>query len=388
MRSSAAHAVLPGVSSARVAATGDIVYVKDGRLFASRFDRGAFAVRGQPVTLADSIAPAPFPLELSQSGTLLTRMGGAATPAAYEMVWVDRAGRVTPIDTAWRFQPSSFANDHGWSLSPDGSRLAIGLLTDAGEDIWVKQLPRGPLSRVSYDPAADVRPHWTPDGRGVTCFSPRAVQGIYEHRADGAGKDSLLLRGTIVEAVLSRDGAWLVFRDGALGSVRGNRDIKGLRLGRDTTRVPVIVTPFDEEAIALSPDSRWIAYQSDEAGKTEVFIRSFPNTETFKRQVSNGGGAAPLWSRDGHELYYLGAGKNMMAARVHTDPSLVVSPPVVLFHVPDELLAVEYDYYTPWDVAADGRFIMARLRPNATHASSVVVVAENWLTELRSRMKR
>jgi Tol biopolymer transport system component len=303
------------------------------------------------------------------------------------MVWVERAGRVTPVDTAWRFRVSSYAGAHGWSLSPNGSRLAISLMTDAGDDIWVKELPRGAVSRVSYDPNPDNRPRWTGDGRAILFLSSRVVQGVYQHRADGSGKDSLLLRGNVDEAALSPDGKWLVFRDGSNGPGPGGRDIKGVRLGVDTARVPVIVTPFDEEAIALSPNGQWIAYQSDETGRTEVFIRSFPNTETFKRQVSNGGGAAPLWSRDGRELFYLSGGKDMMAARVATGPSLSVSPPVTLFHVPDELLGVDYAYYTPWDVAADGRFIMARVRRKAG-ATSMVVVAENWLTLLKSRLKR
>ncbi|HTI65232.1 MAG TPA: protein kinase [Gemmatimonadaceae bacterium] len=388
LRDDHARLVMAGATSARYAATGDIVYVQQGRLFASRFDRDALAVRGQPVPLADSIAATPFPIELSRSGLLVTRVGGSATAGnEFDMVWVDRAGHITPVDTAWRFRVTAFANDQGWALSPDGRRLAIGLLTDAGDDIWVKELPRGPLSRVSYDPAPDVRPRWTGDGRSVIFFSERAVSGVYQHRADGAGKDSLLLGGIIDEAAPSPDGRWLVFRDGSNGAMRGGRDIKGVRLGADTTRVPVIVTPFDEEAIALSPDAKWIAYQSDETGRTEVFIRSFPNTDTFKRQVSNGGGSAPLWSHDGRELYYLSAGKDMMSARLTTSPAISVSQPVALFHVPDELLAVEYDYYTPWDVAADGRFIMARLR-RRDGAESTVVIAENWLTELRARMKR
>jgi serine/threonine-protein kinase len=389
LRNKQARAVVPGVMAARIAATGDLLYVQRGRLLASRFDRNALAVRGQPVLLADSIPASLSPIELSRSGLLVTRIrGGGLSGGEFEMVWVDRAGRITPVDTAWRFRVTAYGNDHGWSLSPDGSRLAIGMMTDAGDDIWVKELPRGPLSRVSFDPAPDVRPRWTGDGRAVLFFSARAAaQGVYQHRADGVGKDSLLVAGAIDEAAVSSDGRWLVFRDGSNGVQRGGRDIKGVRLGVDTARVPVIVTPFDEEAIALSPNGKWIAYQSDETGRTEVFIRSFPNTDAFKQQVSNGGGAAPLWSRDGRELFYLSAGKDMMAARVSTGSSISVSPPATLFHVPDELLGVEYLYYTPWDVAADGRFIMARLR-RGQGAGSTVVIAENWLTELKSRMKR
>ena len=389
LQSKRALAVLAGCTTAQYSSTGDIIYVLQGRLFATRFDRRALAVRGQPVALADSVGPGGSAIELSRSGVLVMRTGGLGGVAAtdFDMVWVDRTGHVTPLDTTWLFRVTSYASDHGWSLSPDGSRLAIGLRTDAGDDIWVKELPRGPLSRISYDPAPDVRPRWSPNGREVVFLSARSAEGVYQHRADGAAKDSLLVAGGIEEAALSLDGKWLVFRGGSKGAISGGRDIMGVRLGVDTARVPVIATPFDEEAIALSPDGKWIAYQSDETGRTEVFIRSFPDAEKFKRQISNGGGLAPLWSHDGRELFYLSLGKDMMGARVATGSPISVSLPVSLFHVPDELLGVEYDYYTPWDVAADGRFIMARMRRSRSVASTVVI-AENWLTELKSRMKR
>ncbi|HEY6829454.1 MAG TPA: protein kinase [Gemmatimonadaceae bacterium] len=390
VRREQAHAVIRGVRAARYASTGDLIYVQGSRLFASRFDRRTLSVHDQAVPLADSVAASAFPIELSRSGLLVTRFGGPGTPGGdFDMVWVDRAGRVTPVDTTWQFRVTTLANNHGWALSPDGSRLAIGLFSVGGDGIWVKELPRGPLSRVSYGSAADSRPRWTSDGRSIVFISARGSGGgVYQRRADGTGNDSLLLRGIIDEAVVSRDGRWLVFRDGSGGPTSGGRDIKGVRLGVDTTRVPVIVTSFDEEAPALSPNGKWIAYQSDENGRTEVFIRSFPNTDTFKRQISTGGGAAPLWSRDGRELFYLSAGNDMMGARVGTGDSLSVSPAVTLFHVPADLLGVEYAFYTPWDVAADGRFIMARVRQYSHDVGSTVVVAENWLTELTARMKR
>jgi hypothetical protein len=115
-----------------------------------------------------------------------------------------------------------------------------------------------------------------------------------------------------------------------------------------------------------------------------VFIRSFPNTDSFKRQVSNGGGVAPLWSRDGRELFYVSETKQMMAARMSAGSPLTVGDPQTLFRVPDELLAVEAFFYTPWDVAPDGRFIMARTRLDAAGAATIIV-AENWLTELRQK---
>jgi len=160
-----------------------------------------------------------------------------------------------------------------------------------------------------------------------------------------------------------------------------------MRLGKDTASVPLLSTDFDEEAIALSPDGKWMAYQSDETGRTEVFVRPFPNTDAGKTQVSSGGGLAPLWSRDGKELFYLRADKNMMASRVIPAATIGFTEPDVLFHVPDELLAAEALYYTPWDVARDGRFLMARLLGGDSGQSGALVVVENWVEELLARLK-
>ena len=378
--------VLKGVKWARYAESGHLVYAQDGRLMADEFDRRSLTVRGQPTVLADSITRGDAPFELSRSGMLVTRNERDTGPGAYEMLWVDRTGRATPVDSAWRFDITRYVADHGWALSPDGSRLAIGLSTDAGDDIWVKQLPRGPVSRITFDAAPQMRPRWSADGRLVTFVSGQG--GAFQHRADGLGKDSLLKAGVVDEAVLSPDGAWLMLRIGSNGSVVGGRDITGVRTGADTAHVPLIVTPFDEEAIALSPDGKWIAYQSDETGRTEVFVRAFPNTSAFKHQVSNGGGVAPLWSRDGGELFFVSPGSDMMSARVTGGAPISIAAPTPLFHLADDLLKVEYAYYTPWDVAADGRFIMARARAGTKGTATSVVIAENWLTELRKRTKR
>ena len=208
------------------------------------------------------------------------------------------------------------------------------------------------------------------------------------HRADGTGSDSLLYEGVVDEVVASPDRRWLVLRQGSVGAVAGGRNITGLRLGTDTTPVPVLVTEFDEEAIALSPDGRWMAYQSDEAGQTEVFVRPFPNTDAGKKQVSSGGGLAPLWSRDGKELFYLGKDNNMMAARVIPGATIDLGEPVALFRVPDDLLGVEAFYSTPWDVARDGRFIMARLVNGDKIQAGAIIVVENWFGELKEKVKK
>jgi serine/threonine-protein kinase len=177
-------------------------------------------------------------------------------------------------------------------------------------------------------------------------------------------------------------------RQGALGAQAGGRNINGFRPGTDKAVVPVLATPYDEEAIALSPDGTRMAYQSDETGRTEIFVRPFPNVDSGKEQVSSGGGTAPLWSRDGKELFYLRGDSAMMAARVAPGATQRLSEPTVLFHVPAELLNVETAYYTPWDVARDGRFIMARVRRAPETSGSSVLVTENWLAEWKATLKK
>jgi len=166
----------------------------------------------------------------------------------------------------------------------------------------------------------------------------------------------------------------------------GGRDITGFRPGIDSAPGPVVVTPFDEEAIALSSDGHWLAYQSDETGRTEVYVRPFPETGRGKWQVSNGGGVAPLWSRDGRELFYLNRENDMMAVPIITSPSFRIGEPHVLFRLDEELLTgIEVDYYTPWDVTQDGRFLMAQVVGDAAGGSiSTVMVVENWLEELKA----
>ena len=184
----------------------------------------------------------------------------------------------------------------------------------------------------------------------------------------------------------SPDGRWLVYRLGAVSAAAGGRDIFGMRPGVDNAPVPILATPYDEEAIALSPDGTRLAYQSDETGRTEVFIRPFPDTESGKRQVSNGGATSPLWSKDGRELFYLSADKDMMAVTVSPGSTLAIGEPSALFRFPPDMLQIQSEYYTPWDVAADGRFIMVRSVGTATQIEALIVV-ENWFEELKARLE-
>ena len=396
--SGAAREIVAGAVWGEYVETGHIVFVRnDGAMLAVSFDPGSLAVRGSPVALGDSVVvlTGVYPLiGLSRSGTLVKQIG---TPLELlqrlEMVWVDRSGRESLVDSGWTFRSIDFGGNHGWSLSRDGTRLAIGLATDAGDDIWVKRLPRGPLSRVSFDGASEYRPRWMPDDRTLMFGSNRispVSNGLFSRRADGTGADSVLVRAEqagIFEAAWSPDRSWLLFRIGGTVAQVGGRDIVGIRPGIDTAAVPVVATQFDEASFAISPDGRWLAYESNETGRTEVFLRPFPNTNDGKWQMSNGGGIAPLWARNGRELFYVNTDRDMMAVSIASGAEPGIGERRRLFHLRSELTLGSNENYTPHDVAPDGRFIMARRVPVSEGLEAPMIVVENWIEELKRVVK-
>ena len=147
--------------------------------------------------------------------------------------------------------------------------------------------------------------------------------------------------------------------------------------------IQVLAGPYDEMTIALSPDGAWLAYQADETGRLEVFVRPFPDVDSAKLQVSNGGGTGPLWSRDGSELFYVSADNVMVAVTVSSGERLEVAERRSLFGIPPDLQQTPSEFYTPWDIAPDGRFIMARSMTAATQIEAPLIVVENWFEELK-----
>jgi len=362
----------------------------DGALLRMPFDPDRLEATGPPQPVGDSISVVDgvFPLiSVANDGTLLMRTGiSGSLLARYHMVWIDRQGRQTPVDTSWAFRNVNYGANAGWALSPDGTRLAIGLSTEAGDDIWVKRLPAGPLVRVTFDSAAEFRPRWMPGGRSLIFSSNRPVLGLYARPADGTGQDSLVLAGQIFEGQLSSDGSWLVARAGGQVNQVGGRNIGAMRLGVDTALAPLIATRYDESEIALSPDGRWIAYVSDETGRPEVFIRPFPNVDEAKTQVSTRGGVAPLWRRDGRELFYISGAREMMATPVRAERGLELGEPQRLFPMGEEIYMLPREYYTPFDVTADGqRFIMARRAEIEGGQEAPLYMTLNWFDELERR---
>jgi serine/threonine-protein kinase len=395
MRTGTIKVVQPGGLIGWYVETGHVVYVRpDGALMTVPFDLDALEARGAPVMVQQgiSIIDGVFPLvSVSRDGTMVFRQGATGSLfGRYELVWLDRAGRETQVDPDWTFSHTFFGANAGWALSPDGSRLAVGRSTaESGDDIWVKQLPAGPALRATFDSASEFRPRWMPDGRSLVfgLGPPAPVRGLYRRNADGTGTDQLLLKGDIYEAAVSRDGRWLVARAGGQIGQAGARDIGVMRLGVDTALTPLLATKYDESEIALSPDGGWLAYVSDETGRPEVFLRPFPEVDEAKFQVSLNGAQSPLWSRDGKELFYLGLDRTLTAVTVAPRPDPKLGQRQALFKLERDFYPSGREYYTPFDVAPDGRFLMARRQRTSDGTQAPLLMTTNWFAVLRQQLR-
>jgi serine/threonine-protein kinase len=375
--------LVPNAIRAWYLPTGHILYVRrDGVAMAAPFDLRSLKLTGTASPVLENLEvlnSSVVQLAVSESGTLLYVHGAGVGSLDRTMVRVDRTGRVSRIDSAWVGRFNSFA------LSRDGKRVAVGAASGDGFDIWIKELDRGPFTRLTFT-GQGRRPVWSPDGNEVAYVRDTLSGGdVYAHRSDGSGQDRLLARldRAIQSADWSRDGQWLLMRTD--DAAEGHGDIVGKRTSGDTAAVPLAATQFEELHPALSRDGHWMAYSSNESGQYEVYVRPFPNAATGRWQVSIGGGAAPRWSPDGNELYFLN-GNQLIAARIVTAPTFAVTLRTPLFSV------VDYDidfYHQSFEVTPDGRsFLFLASTERLAHRQSTarVVLVNNWFAELKTRL--
>jgi eukaryotic-like serine/threonine-protein kinase len=366
---------------AHYAASGHLLVVTgDGKLLAMPFDPKKLAVTGPGVAMMDGLLRSgPFELNfaVSANGTLAYSSGGSA--AATSAWWVNRDGTAAPVDTTWK--PDG--NIGTLALSPDGRSLAVELVRGASSNIWVKQLPTGPFSRVTFGDTVHMRATWAGDGRSLVYLNdlgPGAGLPMIT-RADGTGAPRELLHSKMLfaQVLQTADARWLVLRRSFAEA--GTGDLYAVKTG-DTTLVPLLTTGAREMSPSVSPDGKWLAYVSDESGQNEVYVRPFPDVATAKWQVSVSGGTVPEWARNGRELFYLNGKSEMTSLPVQPGPGFAVGQPKVLFSAVPYVLGGNVGVY---DVAPDGRrFVM--VRPATGVGESELVVVQNWFEELRGRV--
>jgi Tol biopolymer transport system component len=376
---------------ARYVEPGFLVFLRaDGTLLAAPFEQNRIEITGPAVALIEGIMTKPFgsaDLAISPAGTLAYVPGQAnATGGVAELVYVSRQGEVTPLNPPTLLNPSW--GNLSLKLSPDGNRLALEAAGSDAPDIWVKQLPSGPFSRLTFDDSASFRPWWTPDGQSVLYVLDSGPASVWKKRADGSTAAEHVYTAPggldILEVAQSSDGEWLIYR---VNREDGNRDVYGIRPGRDSVAIPLLTGSFLEDGFALSPDGRWIAYTSDEAGEDQIFVRPFPNTNAGRWQVSTRGGSASRWAHSGRELFFEDGDGDLMVVPVTPASSFVYGEPRRLFPLRGAFVASAVLPY--YDVTPDDqRFVMARPSGNdQTPGAGQLVVVDNWIDELKQKMR-
>jgi eukaryotic-like serine/threonine-protein kinase len=389
LKTRARHVLTKGLL-ARYVEPGFLVFLRaDGVLLAAPFDQNEIELTGPAVPLFEGIMTKPFgsaDLAISPAGTLAYVPGSAnATSGIAELVYVNRQGEVTPLDPPTLLNPSP--QNLSLNLSPDGNRLALEAIGSHATDIWIKQLPSGPFSRLTFDDSAAYRPQWMRDGQSVLFLLDSGLSSVWKKRADGSSAAEHVYTAPgldILEAAQSSDGQWLIYR---VNQTDGNRDIYAIRPGRDSVATPLLTGPFLEHGFQLSPDGHWLAYTSNEAGQDEVFVRPFPNTNAGRWQISTRGGSASRWAHSGRELFFEGRDGDLMVVAVTIGTSFVSGEPRRLFRLRGDFVpSAVLPYYdlTP----DDQRFLMARNSgADNTPGAGQLVIVDNWFDELRRKMR-
>ena len=357
-------------SYARFLAPGHMaIGAPDGRLMVARYDAQDRRLAETPVLMLDDvqdeISNGTVQFAVASNGTIVYQR---RTVGEVGLVWVDRAGAGTPVDATLR---GSFSSA---SLSPDATRIALAVSVSGGGQVWVKNLRTGAFTPISQGLADADRPVWAPDGKSVGFLATRNThRTAWLRRADGS--DSARSLGGISsdydEIALPPGGRYTLFR--SEGSAQGTRHLQIMENGVDSIPRLLLRSRYDNFAMTLSPNGRWLAYVSHESGIGEVYVRPFPNIDSAKFAISVAGGLEPLWRRDGGELFFRNRSGDMLAVEVDPGLHFEASAPRELFSGAGLTLQ---DFYRSYDVHPDGkRFLM--LRGGATDAGRLSAIL-NW----------
>ncbi len=362
--------LLRHATCARYVPSGHIVYMRAGSMMAVPFDADRGMLTGSAVPVVDRVMTQPTGaghFAFSETGCLIY-LTGEAQQVQRQLVRIDASGGVQTVPV-----PQQAIEEP--RLSPDGRKLAIGIRA-ATNDIWVYDFGRSTLTRVTFD-ADNFAAVWTPDAARLTFSSNRAGPcQIYWRIADGAGPDELIVGSDydLVPGPWSRDGHVLVFTE---YHPETGASIWMCSPLKETAPRPLLRSRFNEHSPALSPDNRWLAYTSDESGRAEVYVVSFPSLGR-KIQISIDGGAEAIWARDGTRLYYRHS-SSIMSVDIGDGPELVASSPEQRCEGP--YLPGAMTGLPNYDVTADGDFLMIRQDAAQTRPAQVEVIV-NWFADL------
>jgi serine/threonine-protein kinase len=378
------YTTLADGSTPRATASGHILFMRDGGIWAAKFDSRTLKLTSAPVLVVGELEWfANF--DVADNGTLVY----TPTQSGRTLVWVDRQGREEPLPV----QPQTYQNPR---ISPDGNRVILDIrdFRDEG-DIWILDLRRANLARLTTLVGNKRHAIWTPDGARIL-FSlvqgPRLTDGpstrartgkasVYALRSDGTGSPERLLESELLHYPVSftPEGERVVLRE--MGVRQGEDWNLRIMSLRDRRVDPLLAGESYETNGEISPDGKWIAYESEESSRREVYVRPFPDVQAARWLISINGGREPLWSRDGRELFYLGLDGRLMQVNVKTTKAFTVSTPVRLLNNVYLFHSLSATPGRSYDISPDGaRFLM--IKEPAAAAGAQLVVALNWAATL------
>jgi len=358
-------------ANAAYAAPGFLLFYRDKTLLAQRFDSKRFALTGEPNTILTDIqyqSQVKRAVFDASEHRLLAAQSGSGV-ALSQLVWFDRKG----VQISAVGKPQVYDD---LTLAPNGKLVAVSMTDMASQntDVWTYDLQRGTAKRLTFDPAADSVSVWSPDAARLVFSSNRNAprNDLYMKNSDGSQEEKLIVQGGVNNFAndWSSDGKYILYaRDADLWFAT----LPELKIAL-FLKAPSIVRNGQ-----FSPDGKWVAYSSNETGRWEIYVTSFPDAKG-KWQVSTAGGEQPRWRGDGKELFYLSSDAKMMAAPVRTGANFDAGTPVALFQAAPRQAVPLYDLFA-YDVSRDGQrfLILTQVRPAETAPMSIVL---NWTAKL------
>ena len=341
---------------------------------AQPFDPKRLAMTSEAVPVAEQIqrvlaSRSVGVFSVSNNGMLAYRAGVGA--GGFFLTWFDRSGK----REGTLGEPANVLDE--FHLSADGKSLAAGIeQTPSRTDIWIYDIGRGLRTRLTFDPAIDTTPIWSPDGRSIVFASNQnGHSDLYRKSVDGAGSEELLFADDHDKypTSWSPDGRSILFYEIAGASTL--RDLFVLPLFGEHKPIPFLITKFNEQYGQFSPDGKWVAYASDESGRYEIYVVPFPGPGG-KRQISIAGGNLPRWRRDGKVLFYVGANRRLMAAEIEDKGGALEVGRVL------PLVDVAQSANAFYDVSADGQHFLMRAA-SENKAGDRLTLVQNWTAGLK-----
>jgi Tol biopolymer transport system component len=366
--------LLNATSANALYAQGNLLFLRETTLVAQPFDAGRMALSGDASPIADQIrisgSMQPYAyFSASENGALAYQMG--VETASSQLVWFDRAGMQTGV----LGDPAAYTDIE---LSPDGKRASVSIPDEGkGRNIWIYDVARGLRTRFTFDPADQFTAIWSPDGARIVFNSRRKGSlDLYQKPASGAGNEEVLLEDNVDKfpASWSPDGKSVLYVSS--GPSRSN-DLFVLPLTGDRKPAPFLQTQFSEPEGRISPDGHWVVYCSNESGRNEIYVASFPGPGG-KWQISTAGGAYPRWRRDSSEIFYLAPDNRLMVASVSSKGANFEVGAVKPLFVTRIATRGSYQY----DVSPDGQKFLVDAAPQQAMSSPITIVL-NWTAGLK-----